>query len=59
MPFFTFSSSASPEWKNFDVMMAGTEAMVPAAGALAKEKETERAASLPRLGVVSGPVRCG
>ena len=45
--------SAMPEWKNFDVMIAGTDAIVPADGALANVNETPRAASASRFGVVS------
>ncbi len=47
--------SAMPEWKNFEVMIAGTDAIVPVDGALAKLKEMPRAASASRLGVVSRP----
>ena len=45
-----------PEWKNFEVMIAGTEAIVPVDGAFAKLNETPRAASASRLGVVSRPL---
>src|SRR5512142_570522 len=43
MPGWTCSSSAMPEWKYFDVMIAGIDAIVPADGALQNVNEVVQA----------------
>ena len=42
MPGGRFSSSAMPEWKNFDVRIAGIDAIVPADGATVNENDVDR-----------------
>ena len=51
----TVSSSAIPEWKYFDVKIAGIEAIVPADGALVNANDTDCLTSAARWGVV---LRC-
>jgi hypothetical protein len=46
------SSSAIPEWKYFEVRIAGIDAIVPADGALANANDTERLTSSASRGVV-------
>ena len=48
-----FSSSAIPEWKYFDVMIAGIDAIVPADGAFVNVNDVDRFTSSARRGVVS------
>ena len=47
------SSSAMPEWKNFDVRIAGIDAIVPADGALQKANDVDRFTNSASRGVVS------
>jgi hypothetical protein len=47
------SSRAIPEWKYFEVRIAGIEAIVPADGALANANDTDRRTSSASRGVVS------
>ena len=47
------SSSAIPEWKYFEVRIAGIDAMVPADGALVNANDTDCLASAASRGVVS------
>jgi len=48
-----FSSSAMPEWKYFDVMIAGIDAIVPAEGALQNVNDVDFFTSSESRGVVS------